>query len=190
MRLIKKYKNRRLYDTELKKTITFGDVKSYVLRNVDFKIIDNSTGEDITVSILAGIMGESANDIKGSGAKIIKVILRKGGVEAMDFMKKLTLASIGAVTLTRERAEELFDELVKKGEMTNDEKAEAVKDFVNRSVEATEQARRKTEDFFNRFAERFSNKLNEQMDQVMARLDELNARIADLERKNQGPITP
>ena len=60
----------------------------------------------------------------------------------MDYLRKLTLASIGAIELTREKAEEMLDELVKRGEMTNDERAEAVKNFVNKSIDSTEKMKK------------------------------------------------
>jgi polyhydroxyalkanoate synthesis regulator phasin len=101
----------------------------------------------------------------------------------MDLFKKLTLASIGAVTLTRERAEELLDELVKKGELTKDEKAEAMKKFVDKSIESTEKMKKWTEETFDRLSGKFAGKFNEQVAQLSSRIDQLNARIAELESK-------
>ena len=50
MRLIKKYRNRRLYDSEIKKTVTLDDLKTYLAKNIEFKVIDNATGKDISLS--------------------------------------------------------------------------------------------------------------------------------------------
>jgi polyhydroxyalkanoate synthesis repressor PhaR len=52
MRLIKKYKNRRLYDTETSQYITIEQLQAYVLEQIDFKIEDSETGKDLTNSIL------------------------------------------------------------------------------------------------------------------------------------------
>ncbi len=183
MRLIKKYKNRRLYDTDLKKNITFDDIKKYVMNDIDLKIIDNTTGEDITISVLANIMGEQSHDFKNSGLKIANTILKKGGVAAMDIFKKLTLASIGAANMTKERLEELFDEMVKKGEMTNDEKAQAIKGFVDKSVEMSEKAKVYADDIAKKVSEKFSAKFDQQISQLAIKLEEVNTRIAELEKK-------
>ena len=57
-RIIKKYPNRRLYDTERSKYITVSDVRSMVLRGVRFKVIDSNTKENITRQILMQIIIE------------------------------------------------------------------------------------------------------------------------------------
>ncbi|MFN4329960.1 MAG: polyhydroxyalkanoate synthesis repressor PhaR [Limnobacter sp.] len=57
-RLIKKYPNRRLYDTQTSSYITLGDVKQLVLANEDFQVLDAKSGEDLTRSILLQIILE------------------------------------------------------------------------------------------------------------------------------------
>ncbi|HTD90668.1 MAG TPA: polyhydroxyalkanoate synthesis repressor PhaR [Burkholderiales bacterium] len=57
-RLIKKYPNRRLYDTETSTYITLSDVKKLVLDNTDFHVEDAKTKEDLTRSILLQIILE------------------------------------------------------------------------------------------------------------------------------------
>ena len=57
-RLIKKYPNRRLYDTQTSAYITLADVKQLVLANEDFKVIDAKSSEDLTRSILLQIILE------------------------------------------------------------------------------------------------------------------------------------
>jgi polyhydroxyalkanoate synthesis repressor PhaR len=58
MRLIKKYPNRRLYDTRTSAHITLSDVKELVLSRVSFKAVDAKTGEDLTRSTLLQIIAE------------------------------------------------------------------------------------------------------------------------------------
>lgn len=57
-RIIKKYPNRRLYDTETSKYITVSDVRDMVLQNVQFKVVDSNSQEDITRQILIQIIIE------------------------------------------------------------------------------------------------------------------------------------
>ena len=58
VRLIKKYPNRRLYDTKVSSYITLADVKNMVLDDVAFEVRDAKTGEDLTRSILLQIILE------------------------------------------------------------------------------------------------------------------------------------
>lgn len=57
-RLIKKYKNRRLYDTETSQYITLEQLQRYVVEGMQFKIEDSLTGKDLTNSILLQIIVE------------------------------------------------------------------------------------------------------------------------------------
>ena len=58
LRLIKKYPNRRLYDTKTSSYITLADVKQMVHRQEDFQVVDAKSGEDLTRAILLQIILE------------------------------------------------------------------------------------------------------------------------------------
>lgn len=57
-RIINKYPNRRLYDTEISRYITLEEVRQLVLTGEDFRIIDKRTKKDITRSILLQVIAE------------------------------------------------------------------------------------------------------------------------------------
>lgn len=57
-RVIKKYPNRRLYDTATSSYITLSDVKQLVLEQVEIQVIDAKTQDDITRSVLLQIILE------------------------------------------------------------------------------------------------------------------------------------
>ena len=62
MRIIKKYPNRRLYDTEISKYITLEDVKNLVLEEVTFCVKEVKSDEDLTRSILLQIIAEQEHN--------------------------------------------------------------------------------------------------------------------------------
>ena len=57
-RLIKKYPNRRLYDTTESRYITLDEVREMVLKEIPFKVVDRQSNEDITRNILLQIIME------------------------------------------------------------------------------------------------------------------------------------
>lgn len=61
-RIIKKYPNRRLYDTAISSYITLEDVRTLVMEHVPFRIQDAKTGQDITRSILLQIILEQEEE--------------------------------------------------------------------------------------------------------------------------------
>ena len=57
-RLIKKYKNRRLYDLEMSQYITIDDLQRYVIEGVMFQVVDSESKKDITNMTLLQIFVE------------------------------------------------------------------------------------------------------------------------------------
>jgi polyhydroxyalkanoate synthesis repressor PhaR len=80
-RLIKKYPNRRLYDTELSRYITLVDIRELVLRGVEFEVVDTNTSEDITRQILMQIImeEESGGQPLFSASMLAQIIRFYGG---------------------------------------------------------------------------------------------------------------
>ena len=61
IRLIKKYPNRRLYDTRTSAYITLADVKELVLKHEEFQVVDAKSSEDLTRAILLQIILDEEN---------------------------------------------------------------------------------------------------------------------------------
>src|SRR3954464_4162859 len=57
-RIVKKYPNRRLYDTATSGYITLADVQQMVLEDTDFQVVDAKTGDDLSRAILLQIILE------------------------------------------------------------------------------------------------------------------------------------
>lgn len=58
MRVIKRYSNRKLYDTEDKRYVTLEEVSALVRAGADVKVLDNETNEDLTTVTLSQILLE------------------------------------------------------------------------------------------------------------------------------------
>lgn len=58
IRVIKKYPNRRLYDTDISRYITLEEIRQLVLQGVRFRVEDKTTSDDITRSILLQVISE------------------------------------------------------------------------------------------------------------------------------------
>ncbi|TAM90713.1 MAG: polyhydroxyalkanoate synthesis repressor PhaR [Candidimonas sp.] len=77
VRLIKKYPNRRLYDTQTSTYITLSDVKELVLDNEAFQVVDAKSGDDLTRSILLQIiLEEESGGVPMFSATALSQIIR------------------------------------------------------------------------------------------------------------------
>ena len=61
-RIIKKYPNRRLYDTEISSYITIADVRQLIIDGETFEVRDAKSGEDLTRQVLLQIIAEHEQD--------------------------------------------------------------------------------------------------------------------------------
>jgi len=86
-RTIKKYPNRRLYDTETSSYITLVEVKKLVMESEAFVVRDAKTGEDLTRNILLQIiLEEEANGSPMFTASVLANIIRFYGHTMQGFM--------------------------------------------------------------------------------------------------------
>ena len=56
--VIKKYENRRLYDTSASRYVNLTDIAVLVRKGFDVRVVDSKTGEDLTRSILMQVIAE------------------------------------------------------------------------------------------------------------------------------------
>ena len=88
-RVIKKYPNRRLYDTVESRYVTLADVRRLVVERVDFVVLDRKTQQDITRSILLQVIAEQ----EGGGESVMSrdflaQVIRSYGNGLQDFVKR------------------------------------------------------------------------------------------------------
>lgn len=86
-RVIKKYPNRRLYDTDTSSYITLTEVKQLVMDSESFVVVDAKTAEDLTRSILLQIiLEEEANGSPMFTPALLSSIIRFYGQAMQGFM--------------------------------------------------------------------------------------------------------
>ena len=87
VRLIKKYPNRRLYDTKTSSYITLADVKQMVLKQEDFHVVDAKTGDDLTRQILLQIiLEEESGNVPMFSSDLLSQMIRSYGGAMQGFM--------------------------------------------------------------------------------------------------------
>src|SRR5678816_4629427 len=80
LRLIKKYPNRRLYDTKTSSYITLADVKQMVLKQEEFQVVDAKSGEDLTRQILLQIiLEEESGGVPMFSSNLLSQLIRSYG---------------------------------------------------------------------------------------------------------------
>ena len=87
MRVIKKYPNRRLYDTEISSYITIEDVRQLIVDGEEFEVLDAKSGEDLTRQVLLQIISEQEQDGQPIlSTELLSQIIRFYGDSLQGFM--------------------------------------------------------------------------------------------------------
>lgn len=97
----------------------------------------------------------------------------------MSFLRKAMFFGLGLLTVTKEAAEKLVDELVEKGEMSQDE----AKKFVEEAIRKGEEQREEIKDFIRKEIDKLKSELGLAS---KAEMDDIRNRITELEKKIQG----
>jgi len=88
LRLIKKYPNRRLYDTKTSSYITLADVKQMVLKHEEFQVVDAKSSEDLTRAILLQIiLEEESGGVPMFSTQMLANIIRYYGHSMQGLMQ-------------------------------------------------------------------------------------------------------
>jgi polyhydroxyalkanoate synthesis repressor PhaR len=108
VRLIKKYPNRRLYDTKTSAYITLCDVKELVLALESFKVIDAKSGDDLTRSILLQIIleEESAGQAPLFTSELLAQLIRFYGHAMQGMLGKYLESNIRSFSEFQKKLQE------------------------------------------------------------------------------------
>ena len=77
--LIKRYANRKLYNTQTSRYITLKGIAELIDANEDVRVIDNETGEDITSVALSQILVDSEREGRPVSRTLLSDLIQRGG---------------------------------------------------------------------------------------------------------------
>lgn len=116
MKIIKRYANRRMYDSDTSKTITLDEVAEFIKAGKEIQVIDNSTGEDITSRVLGQTflkVHEGSNKESEPLMKyMLTALIRESEQGLLETIKKLIYAGIGFTKIGRGEIESLVTGIV------------------------------------------------------------------------------
>lgn len=183
--IIKKYSNRKLYDTKEKKYVNLSEISRLIREGAEVKVIDNETKEDITSLILAQIIVEQEKTKKIMLPSIFSPlkILKKGGEDMLNLSKKMFLAGIGTLSLTKEKAIKIADDLIKKGELSQSESKEFIVDLMDKAEKEKDKLLEKIKPDIEKSIEKMNFASKKCVDDLEKKIDELGDKIDQLSKK-------
>ena len=113
MRIIRKYTNRRLYDTSRSCYITLDDVRDLVLESIPFQVQDSKSGQDLTRNILLQIISEQEGD--GAGMltnQVLQQLIRFYGDSMAGMMGQYLEQSISTFLSQQDRIRAQMESMI------------------------------------------------------------------------------
>ncbi len=175
-KVIKRYANRKLYDTERSSYVTLDEIADMVKGGIDVRIMDNRTGEDLSSVTLAQIVYEEEKKQKSLlPLSALRHIIQSGE----DFFQRRVAQPVQDI-FTRPEGE---DE-----QPAQDDGSSAFAAFLERSQEAFEDLQRRVDERIHKVLDAMTQlpALQSDVRVLRDRIAELEARIAELEGQGEG----
>lgn len=186
-RIIKRYTNRKLYDTVRSKYVTLEEIAAMIKSGADIRVVDNQSKEDLTSVTLAQIIFEEEKAKRNRmPLHMLREIVRHGGESITEFISKEVTPR---VTSIREGAEDLRDRLLKRDAAEKDGRPAArdtAKELVAASQRALEDLQRRIDERVRAVVDGLLGNLPalaRDVQALEAKIGELESKLAEMEKR-------
>ena len=121
MPLIKRYPNRKLYDTEAKRYITLDQIAAQIRQGKEIRVVDHASGEDLTAVTLTQIILEQEKKLSGFLPQTVLAGLIQAGGDRLGTLRRALAAPLELARHVDEEIERRMQALVSGGEVEADE---------------------------------------------------------------------
>ena len=121
MAVIKRYPNRKLYDTEARQYITLEGVADVIRRGQEVQVVDHASGEDLTAVVLTQIIAEQEKKRNGFVPQAVLTGLIRSGGETLATLQRTLSSSLELLLQADKEIEERIQALITRGELAEEE---------------------------------------------------------------------
>jgi polyhydroxyalkanoate synthesis repressor PhaR len=118
MPLIKRYSNRKLYDSEARRYVTLEEIAAFIRQGEEIQVVDHATGKDLTSLTLMQIIFEEEKRIGELMPQVVLTRLLRTGGETLDIMRSRLLAAFDPEGQVDEEIRRRIHGLVQQGRLT------------------------------------------------------------------------
>jgi polyhydroxyalkanoate synthesis repressor PhaR len=118
---IKRYSNRKLYDTEAGQYVTLEDIASFIRRGEEVSVVDHATGRDLTSVTLMQVLFQEEKKIGELLPEVVLTRMIRTGGETIDSLRNRILAAFDPDGQVEEEILRRVQGLVKHGELAAEE---------------------------------------------------------------------
>ncbi len=184
MHLIKKYANRKLYDTADKKYLTMDRLAELIKEGNEVVIVDNETGRDLTASILSQLLArEKDGPEEAVPPGILMQMLRKGRGTLFGYGRKYISLWQSAFMLSRDEIEKRINGLVREKELSEAEGKNLKNEIVSASNHLKAWILQNIDRRVTDALKRMNLATHEQVEELTGKVEKLSRKVRDLEKR-------
>lgn len=189
MPTIKRYPNRKLYNTETKQYVTLERIASLVREGQDVRVVDYATGEDLTAITLTQIVFDQEKKAGGFVPHSVLSGLVQAGGKTLAALQHSLASPLGLWVQVDEEITRRINVLVQIGELSEEEGARLCEKLLSQGVRPQERDRLALSDqAVQRVLDRRGVPTRQDLQRLAQRLDDLTNKLDQLGRDT--PITP
>jgi polyhydroxyalkanoate synthesis repressor PhaR len=188
MPLIKRYPNRKLYDTEAKRYITLDEIASLIRQGQEIHVVDHATGEDLTAVTLTQIILEQEKKLTGFLPQTVLAGLIQAGGERLSTLRRALAAPLELARHVDEEIERRIQVLVSRGEVAAEEGLRLRDKLLAQGQRFSSTSWLREEDLEHALAER-GMPTRDQFQELLEQLDALDSELESLVRHSE-PAPP
>ncbi len=191
MPVIKRYPNRKLYDTETKQYITLDGIAEMIRRGEEVQVIDNASGVDLTAVTLSQIVFDQEKKKSGFLPRSVLAGLIQSGGDRLGSLQRGIFASLGFRSLVDNEIRRRVLQLVDQGELPADQAVPLLEKLLSAAIPVVEEEEAELEEREHIFPaaqeweERLLSRLQipsqKNMQELVDQIKELEQKIDELE---------
>jgi polyhydroxyalkanoate synthesis repressor PhaR len=175
IKIIKRYGNRKLYDTQQSHYVTLEEISRMVRRGDDIRVVDNKTQEDLTSVTLAQIMLEEEKNRKNAyPLSLLKNLIQQSGESLTEWVQK----GKESISFMKLEGREQINRMIEKGHETTGEGTHLVKEWISNQQKALDLAQKKIDERIKYFFYHLTG-----LEDLEKQIQELENKISRLETK-------
>lgn len=183
MPLIKRYPNRKLYDTDAKQYITLEGIADLIRQGEEIQVVDNATGEDLTSLTLTQIILEFGKKQGGFLPRnILSGIIQTSG-DRLSALQRSLSSSVGFVQQLDDEIRSRVHSLVNQGEITEAEGKSMLGKLINPGFRFQLDRGGVSQSEVEKILTQRQIPTHEEIQRLFDQLDELNAKLESVDQE-------
>jgi polyhydroxyalkanoate synthesis repressor PhaR len=180
MRIIKRYSNRKLYDTETKQYVKLEQIADLVREGIELQVVDNTSGEDLTALTLSQIILEQEKKQTGFLPRSVLSALVEAGGKPISALRQHLESPLGFLKQVDLEIERRIQTLIQRGEIA-EEHGRKLRDQLLESSSPLGFSNTSSDKEIEQILKKREIPTNEDLKDLIAQLETLSQKIDELE---------